>query len=110
MATDPVLGITLITEGQAGGEVTHNDAIVILAALAHLSIEDRDATAPPGGESNGQTWLVKATATGDWAGHDAEIALYYNGWLFFTVFEGMRMWVKDENVHLLWNGSSWATV
>ena len=39
-----------------------------IAALGNLTIIDRDLTAPPGGESDGDTYIVGGSATGDWSG------------------------------------------
>lgn len=109
MATSPNLGITYLdTDGQDGAETAINDVIIAIDALLHLAIEDRDLSTPPGSPSNGQRWLVKATGTGDWAGHDGEIAGYYDGWRFWSPQEGFDMWVKDENKKLIYDGSSWS--
>ena len=110
MANAPHWAIPLLTEGQSSGEVTHNDAIIRLAALSHLSIIDRNLTAPPGGVSNGDRYIVAASATGDWDDQDGKIAFYYNGWIFFTPVEGMIAWVVDENVLFVYKDNAWATV
>lgn len=108
MATSPNLGITYLdTDGQDGAEALINELIITIDALTHLAIQDRDLTAPPGSPSNGQRWLVKATATGDWAGHDGEIAGYYDGWHFWTPSEGWTMWICDEDKLLVHDGSGW---
>lgn len=51
-----------------------------------------------------------ASGTGAWSGHDGEIAFYASGWLFITVKEGFVFWVEDENVLLVYNGSSYQTI
>ncbi len=103
------LGLTTLEEGQDGAELDHNKALQQLDALVHMAFEDRDLTAPPGGESNGDTYLVKATATGDWATHDGEIAYYYDGWIFTDPQEGMSARVKDEDVQIYFDGVTWNT-
>jgi len=110
MTDTPNLDITPLVEGQSSGEVTANDAFNRLDAAVLLTVKDRDLTAPPGGESDGDRYLVGGSATGAWSGHDGEIAAYYSGWVFFTVLEGWRMWVDDENVLLVYDGSSWVEV
>ena len=110
MATTPHWAVDLLTEGQASGEVTHNNAIIKLAALVHLAVIDRDLTAPPGGETNGDRYLIAATATGDWASQDGDIALYYNGWIFITPVDGMSMYVDDEDVWLLYKAGAWVAI
>ena len=75
------------------------------------SVLDKELNAPPGSPSNGDRYLVSypaAAATGDWAGHDNEIA-EYNGssWDFTAVSEGMAMWIEDEDTVYTYNGTEW---
>lgn len=107
MSDSPQLGITYLESQQASAEVTFNEAINKLEAVTQLSIKDRDLTAPPGSPANGDRYLVKATATGAWAGQEGKIAIYYTGWIFLTPKEGWRMWVDDENVTVVYDGSAW---
>ena len=107
MADTENLELPRLVEGQASGEVTHNEAINRLDSLVMLSIIDRGLTTPPGGESNGDRYLVKATGTGAWAGHDDEIAMYYDGWLFSTPQEGWLMYIEDEDILVAYDGAAW---
>jgi len=72
------------------------------------SVLDRDLTEPPASPSEGDRYLVASGATGDWSGHDNEIA-EYNGsaWEFTTPNDGMAVWVEDEDILLVYNGSAW---
>ena len=110
MATAPHWAIPLLTEGQASGEVTHNDAIIRLAALSNLSVKDQNLTAPPGGETNGDRYLLPASCTGDWDDQDGKVALYYNGWLFFTVVDGLTAYVEDEDLWFLRKAGAWVQI
>lgn len=59
---------------------------------------DKDLTAPPGGESKGDRYIVGPSATGAWSGEDGNIAVYNgSGWDFTDKQEGMRVYVKDED-------------
>jgi hypothetical protein len=108
MSVSPGLGITDIDDQQAGAEVTHNEAVRLLEVAAGRAVKDRDLTAPPGSESDGDAYIVKATGTGDWAGHDNKIAVYLSDtYKFITPSEGMSVYLQDENVDVLWNGSAW---
>jgi hypothetical protein len=116
MSTLPTSGATELTSGQAVPETTVNDMGRRLdAGWSRAIIEDRDLTAPPGTCTDGANYLVKATATGAWAGHDGQLAVALgtnasNGWDFITVAkEGVKLYVKDEDVELLYNGG-WADV
>lgn len=102
------------------GQAAHAQANVIFSTLesvAELVVIDRDLTAPPGGESDGDTYIVGASATGAWAGQDGKLAIYYNGGYlsnedgdFPPPYEGMRAYIQDENVLLIYNGSDWDSI
>jgi len=96
--------------GTSDHDGIYTEMVNRLDALLQASVIGRDLTAPPGGESNGDRWLVAAGATGDWAGHDDEIALWYDGWLFFAGRNGWRLWVEDEQVWLGHDGADWFVV
>src|SRR5512136_317717 len=74
-------------------------------------VEDKDLSAPPGSPTKGVRYIVKATGTGAWAGHDNEIT-YYDGaaWQFMAEAEGQICWVKDENLFYYFDGTSWASI
>lgn len=111
MATTPRFTVTLLIEGQQGGEVLVNELINKIERLLHPAVEDDDLTAPPGSPSEGDMYIPAATATGDWAGQEGNLAVYQNaGWVFEAAFEGLTAWVKDENVLKAYNGTSWVTV
>jgi len=65
-------------------------------------------TTPPGSPSKGDRYLIIATATDDWAGHEDKIT-WYNGstWKFDTPSEGWKVWVSDEDVYYVYNGAAW---
>lgn len=72
------------------------------------SVVDKLAT-PPGSPATGARYLVIATATGDWAGKEDQIA-EWNGsaWVFTTPTIGTYLSVDDENDGLyLYTGSDW---
>lgn len=67
-------------------------------------------TAPPGSPSNGDTYLVKATATGAWATHDGKVAAYQAGtWYFYSVVAGLRALFVNHGDFRAYDGSAWAT-
>jgi len=79
------------------------------------SVIDKDLTAPPGGESTGDRYLIgldtgASSATGAWAGQDGNIA-EWNGssWDFTTPTTGMYVAADDENDRLyLFGGVTWS--
>jgi hypothetical protein len=51
---------------------------------------------------------VGAGATGAWAGHDGELALFLNGgWGFVTPWDGCAVWVAAERTRVTWVADSW---
>lgn len=73
-----------------------------------ITVLDRDLTAPPGGESLGDSYLIASTATGDWASQDGNIATYNGaGWDFTVPATGYRLYVDDESLSIQYNGSAW---
>jgi hypothetical protein len=69
---------------------------------------DKDLTAPPGGETTGDRYLVAAGATGDWTGQDGKVAVKsISGWDFYTPAEGWKVWLNDEDVNYVYSGSAW---
>lgn len=108
MTTTPKFGIPDISDQQANAETTHNDAVRLLEAMASRAVIDRDLSAPPGSPSDGDTYIVKASGSGDWASQDNKIAVYVTDtWKFITQAEGNSVHLQDENVDVLWNGSAW---
>lgn len=110
MAT-PRLSIPEIVGGQANAYITHNEGLAVLDAHVQAVIQDLDLSTPPGSPSEGDLYYVAGTGTGDWAGHDGELAFYIDSaWEFHSVFTGFQAWVADENTFEFWTGSAWQVV
>ncbi len=108
MATTSHLNLTLLEQSQAQKEVTVNAALAAIDAVLNTGATDKDLATPPGSPSEGDVYIVGSSATGDWASHDNDIAYYLNSaWAFITPNEGMVLWVNDENMLYVWDGSSW---
>ena len=108
-STTPRSGLPLLAAAQAQKHVTHNEALVALDAIQGMRILDRDLSAPPASPADGDAYLVKATATGDWTGQDGNIAYCIDGaWNFYAPFAGLAAYVADENALVLFDGSAWA--
>lgn len=71
------------------------------------SVLDELAT-PPGSPTEGDRYLVIATATGDWVGHEDDIA-EWNGttWDFTTPNLGFAVWIEATTIQKVWNGTAW---
>ncbi len=102
------LQLPYLIAAQAQKHVTHNEALRALDAIVHLSISDRDLTAPPALPLTGERYLLAAGSTGAWAGHDGEIAAFQDGaWMFYTPRAGWVAWIADEATAAVFDGSAW---
>jgi hypothetical protein len=102
--------LPLLEAAQAQKHVTMNEATVLVDALTNLLLLDRDLASPPGGVVDGDAYLVAAGASGSWAGREGEIALRVDGaWRFAPPFAGLRVFVADEAVSLVHDGSGFVS-
>jgi len=106
MAT-PNLQLPEWQQSQLQPHVTVNTALRIIDCLAQLIIIDRDLTTPPGSPNEGDCYIPAATATGDWEGHEDDVAMYIGGaWVFRTPLIGWKAYVVDEGIDLRFEGGS----
>ncbi|SLN74530.1 DUF2793 domain-containing protein [Roseisalinus antarcticus] len=97
-----------ILAAQAQKHVTHNEALRLLDGFVQMSVPDRDLTVPPAGASEGDRYIVAASATGEWADWDNDVAMFADGaWFRLPRQIGWRAWVEDEDTLVVWNGSVW---
>jgi hypothetical protein len=100
--------LPLLASGQAQKEITHNEALLLIDALAHPAIESRSLTAPATSPQPGQLWLVAAAATGDWLGKAGQLALWTSGgWRFIAPRDGMLVWSKPDGAQLFYASGAW---
>jgi hypothetical protein len=108
MSSTPHLALPLLAAAQAQKHVTHNEAMASLDALVHLAVKERDRTLPPGSPAEGDRYLVGAGATGAFAGHEDEVALFDLGlWRFFAPGPGWRAYVEAEDRIAVFDGAQW---
>lgn len=109
MTASAKLGITYMTANQAQKEVTFNEALNILDALAQSGIVDRDLATPPGTPAEGAAYIVATSPTGAWVGYAGYIAAYYSGWIFLSPKEGWTVYIQDEDCYVTYTGAAWTT-
>ncbi|MCC6919414.1 MAG: DUF2793 domain-containing protein [Alphaproteobacteria bacterium] len=103
------LGLPVVEAGQAQKHVTVNEALHMLDGVVQLAVIDRDLAAPPGSPAEGDRYIVAAGATGDWSGHDGEVALFADaGWMFLVPRAGWVAFAVDEATLVYWTGAAWA--
>lgn len=88
--TSPRFALPLLFAGQAQKEFTVNEALALTDALLHLAVAG-EAASPPVAPTDGDCWLVHASATGDWTGYGGHIACRQSGtWLHIAPRDGLR--------------------
>ena len=75
MQTSPHLQLPLLAAAQAQKHVTHNEAILALDALVHLSVSSRAVADPPPSAEDRARFIVASPAAGDWAGREGDVAV-----------------------------------
>jgi len=112
MGNTPNLDMPLIAADQAQKHVTHNTSLNELDALVQLSVINRTTTTPPGSPSDGDRYVVKATATGDWAGQENNIAAYIDGaWSFFVPQDGWLLFDVNDGAYFKYTtAGNWSSV
>lgn len=106
MATE-VLGITELVDSQAAKYATHNEALRQIEGRT-VRVKSRTTSAQPGSPAAGDTYIIPTGATGtDWSTQAGKIGHYYGGsWKFYAPVEGIRVWVNDEDVRVVYDGSN----
>lgn len=102
------LNLPYLMAAQAQKHVTHNEALRMLDALVHLSVSTRNLSVPPSEPEHSEAFLVGTEGSGAWEGQDGNIAVFVDGfWMFHTVQEGWLLWISDESVFVIYNGTEW---
>lgn len=103
--------LPLLAVSQAQKEVTHNEALVLIDALLHMSVENTLSVPPLVTDNDvGKCWLVGANASGLWANKTGQIAVWIGGsWRFLEPQNGMRVWQKSKSCHSLYIAGQWSS-
>ncbi len=109
LETTPHLALSLIHASQSQKELTANEAFLAIDRLLNTGAISRTESTPPASPDDGDLYIIAASATDDWDGHDGEIACYHSskGWVFLAPNEGMTLWVNDEDSLYAFDGTSW---
>jgi len=96
--------------GWAGNLITNTLAIGRLA-FPNLHALDRNLTAPPASPADGAAYIVAPAATGAWAGHVDDIAIWDQSsttWGFYTPSIGWLCYLHDEQVITAYKATGWS--
>ncbi|MEH3158236.1 MAG: DUF2793 domain-containing protein [Sphingomonas taxi] len=102
------LAIPLIAAGQAGKELTHNEALALLDMLVQPAVEAVGVDTPPAHPQPGQCWILGSGPTGPWAGHAGALAGWtIDGWRFVVPGEGFVLWCKSSAKPVAYRNGLW---
>lgn len=92
--TTPKLLIPELLALQSAPEVTINDAFRRIDALMSMGVLTMQTdAAPPTGPLDGDMHVVGAAASGEWTGHEGEIAYFSVAtWKFVVPQDGVLVW------------------
>lgn len=109
MTTSPNTEMTLLTEGQKSAATATNTALLILDSAIQIRVVDAapPTTPPTSGLVSGDIYVVPASATGDWAGKDLQLAVWQTGWTFLVAKIGWLIWDSRNSRQMVFRGSSW---
>jgi len=107
MTNSPKLGLEYMVSGESAPWVTFNEAVNRLESYLSIVIIDRDLATPPGSPAEGDTYIIAASATDEWAGYEGQIASYFSGWQFLEPFEDLVVRVTDERCTLSYISGAW---
>jgi hypothetical protein len=100
--------LPLIHPGQAQKELLHNEALALIDAGLHPTVEGAPLAEPPATPAIGECWLIAPGATGAWAARDGSLAAWTSGgWRFVPPQPGMCAWDKAAGFMRRWSGSGW---
>ena len=103
------LQLTDFVEGQKGAATKLNTNQDILDSLVQLwLIDGTPPTTPPvSGVDNGHSYIVPASATGDWANQHNNVATWRSGWVFHTPRPGTVAWDNANHRPTIYLGNRW---
>lgn len=110
LSNGPNLG--LLVDGVIGEE--HYSALMAqwrgFDVLIQCSVFSRSVSAPPGGPSDGAAYIIGASASGAWAGHENKIARWSSkesAWQIITPKNGWRAYVDSDALVYTYISAVW---
>lgn len=104
------LGLPLLAGGQAGKELTHNEALVLLDALIGGAVDGVGVDTPPVDAAVGRCWVVGAVPSGAWIGQAGAVACRTaGGWRFVPPSEGLALVIRGTGVPVRYHDGAWRT-
>jgi hypothetical protein len=100
--------LPLLATGQAGKELTHNEALARLDMLVQPAVVAMGVNIPPTAPVAGQCWIVGDAPSGAWAGQGKALAGWTDGgWRFTTPVEGFSAWSISSAKPISYHNGLW---
>ena len=104
------LNLPYIMPSQAQKHVTHNEAVRMLDALVHASVDTMNADTPPNAPAPGARVIIGTSPSGIFAGKTDQLAAFQDGaWAFYTPQTGWVVWAQDAAALYVFDGTGWTT-
>ena len=106
----PRLALPYLAAAQAQKHVTLNQSLGLLDGLVQTAVESRTTAAEPASPVDGAIYILPSSATGtDWAGAPVGGVFRFEAgaWASLPLRPGWLVYVKDEGVALVCDGSTW---
>lgn len=102
------LALPMLVPGQAQKEMTHNEALALLAMAVQASVTAVGVNTPPTDPAPGDCWVVGATPTGAWTGHaDAVAGWTIGGWRFVAPHAGFAVTIGETGRRAVFLDTGW---
>jgi hypothetical protein len=110
MTTFPGTGL-IVPEAGAPGQTSLVVQLMYLldAGFPNAVVISRTIGTPPGSPLDGDLYVIPSSGTtGAWVGHEDELTIYLNGWIYLVPKSMWSVRVGDDDLfELEWTGSAW---
>lgn len=94
--------------GQAGKELTVNEALQLLDSVTCAAVEGPPLSTPPSSPAVGAAYIVASGATGEWAAKADTLAAWTSGgWRHVTPFEGLTVVDRSTGLQRRYLSGAW---
>jgi hypothetical protein len=118
--TGPVFGIFggQSNDGESQWRQAINQSLIKIDAVISLSVLNSDQITPPATPTSGDRYIVGSGATGVFATHDKQIAVYtygpkyHLGWVFYAPINGLKAYSISDSTTYIYDSAttSWVAM
>lgn len=101
------LAFKTIIQNEANTHLTYSEFVTLMDIIL-ANVINITTTAPPGSPTEGDAYIIAATATGDWTGKENQIAIWHNlAWRYIVPAVGLSIWDTTTKLKYTWYDSAW---